>query len=309
MELGSKYKYKITIFTPTYNRGYIINNLYQSIKRQTIKNFEWIIIDDGSTDNTEQLVCGWQKEKNDFPIVYKRVENGGKHRAINRAVQIANGEKFFIVDSDDFLPKNSIETIEKYFNRINEYKGYQMAGICGIKAYMNGDFVGTTFNEETKCCTYLEREKYGISGDKAEIIYTDVMKKYPFPEYKGENFITEAIVWDRMASDEYNLLFFNEIVYLCEYRDDGLTNQGLALFYKNPNGYGLYLRQCREYKKFKNDLQNYFDQECYNHWKSIMSAKQISELIGCKKNIMLFCYFKQRIREQLSKLKQRIIKR
>ena len=94
------FQYKITLFTPTYNRAYILDKLYRSVQRQTFRDFEWLIIDDGSSDNTEALVRGWMDDGNDFPIRYEKVPNGGKCRAINRGLDLAQGELFFIMDSD-----------------------------------------------------------------------------------------------------------------------------------------------------------------------------------------------------------------
>ena len=108
------YKYKITLFTPTYNRAYIIDNLYQSIKRQTFRDFEWIIFDDGSNDNTEELINKWILDNNDFPIVYLKGKNGGKCRATNRALEIARGEIFFTIDSDDYLTDDACEKINSW---------------------------------------------------------------------------------------------------------------------------------------------------------------------------------------------------
>ena len=96
----------ISVFTPTYNRAYILPILYESLKWQTCHDFEWIIVDDGSTDNTEEIVCSWQKEKKDFPIVYRKQQNGGKHTTINHGVSLARGEWLFIVDSADLEVKN-----------------------------------------------------------------------------------------------------------------------------------------------------------------------------------------------------------
>ena len=105
---------KITVFTPTYNRAYIIENLYRSLQRQTVKDFEWLVIDDGSTDNTQELFDKWISEENAFPIRYYKQRNGGKCRAINRALDLAQGELFFTVDSDDYLTKDALEKVMRW---------------------------------------------------------------------------------------------------------------------------------------------------------------------------------------------------
>lgn len=241
---------KITVFTPTYNRGYIIDNLFQSLKRQTYRDFEWIVIDDGSSDDTENIFQKYQSMDNGFPIIYKKVANGGKHRAINKGVKLAQGDLFFIVDSDDHLTATALERIVHVAKSIPADQKKEFAGVCGLKGYSADMLVGKTFdNTEFLDITSLERPQYGIYGDKAEVFYTDILKKYPFPEFENENFITECVVWDKIGFDGYKLRFFNDIVYICDYLPDGLTKQGERLFDKNPMGYGLYLYQSSIYGK------------------------------------------------------------
>ena len=238
---------KITVFTPTYNRAYILENLYRSLQRQTFRDFEWLIVDDGSSDNTKELVLKWQKEENHFLIRYFYKENGGKHRAINYGVERAEGELFFIVDSDDYLTNDSLEKIAKYTKEIENDLSY--CGVCGLKGHSVSDEIGTTFEGKTIDITMLDREKYGIQGDKAEVFYTSLLKCYPFPSYDGETFLTECVVWDKIANDGYKMRFFNEIIYIGDYLSDGLTTHSDELFLKNPKGYGLYLYQSFKFKK------------------------------------------------------------
>ena len=257
------YKYRLTVFTPTYNRGYIIENLYNSLKDQTFKDFEWVVIDDGSTDNTEELFKVWINEKNDFSIKYIKRKNGGKHRAINQGVEIAQGELFFIVDSDDKLINKALEIIDIQEMSIPKEKKKEFAGVCGNKGYTEKDIIGSTFDNEILDITMLEREKNGIYGDKAEVFYTDILKRYKFPEFEGENFITECVVWDRIAYDKYKLRFFNKIIYIGDYLEDGLTKQGNQVFKNNPKGYALFLTQRAKYdrlslKKRVNKYEQYY---------------------------------------------------
>ena len=231
----------VTIFTPLYNRADIVENLYNSLKRQTVKDFEWLVIDDGSTDNPKEKFDVWIKENNGFDIRFYRVENGGKHRAINKGVKLAKGELFFISDSDDYLPDNAIELVEKIDSGIEDKTGF--AGFSGIIKSPSGELFGTTFDGDYIDATSLDRGEYGVSGDKSEVMYTEVMKKYPFPEIENENFITEDIVWSRMAADGYKIRWTNEFIYVAEYLEDGLTMQGREKFRKNPIGYTMYAKQ------------------------------------------------------------------
>lgn len=236
----------ITIFTPTYNRAALLFKLYDSLKNQTSFDFEWLIIDDGSEDETRHVVESFIKECVKFPIRYYVQENHGKHVAINNGVQLAHGEKFFIVDSDDWLPINAIEQIHLFFEGIKDLKGY--AGIAGLKLFSNGRLVGKTFNGTYLDCTTLERAQNNIIGDKAEIFYTNILKKYPFPVYDGENFLSEEIVWNRIARDGYRFRWFNEGLYFCEYLEDGLSKTSNKEF-NNFNGFKLVIRELLTYKE------------------------------------------------------------
>jgi glycosyltransferase involved in cell wall biosynthesis len=240
---------RITVFTPTYNRGYIIENLYKSLQRQTFKDFEWVVVDDGSTDDTAERFERIKNEKNDFSIQYVKTENGGKHRAINCGVKLAQGELFYIVDSDDYITDDALEIIDKVERTIPENEKDRFCGVCGQRGSAKGVAIGTTFSGDFFDITILERSRYKIEGDKAEVFYTHTMRQYPFPEFAGEKFVTECVIWDRMAADGYLLRFFNQIVTICEYLPDGLTAIGMAKLINNPRGYSLYISQSVRYGK------------------------------------------------------------
>ena len=221
----------VTIFTPTYNRAYIIGKLYRSLLGQTDRNFEWLIVDDGSTDNTRELIGSFIQEAK-IPIRYSWQENGGKHRAINRGVQEAVGELFFIVDSDDQLVSEAIERIIYHYGTIREDKTF--AGVCGLKACFSGEKIGGEANFKLLECSALEfRYKYHIKGDMAEVFRTEVLREYSFPEIEGEKFCPEALVWNRIAR-KYKLRYFYEKIYLCDYLSDGLTARIVKLRMKSP---------------------------------------------------------------------------
>lgn len=211
----------VTVFTPTYNRAYRIQALYESLQKQTCKDFEWLVVDDGSTDNTSELFEQWQSEKNSFPIRYFKQPNGGKHRAVNFGAKIADGQVFYIVDSDDQLPANSIEIIVEEYTKIKDNK--EVGGLSGIKAYFDWQKVGGEQNFGTLFCNSLDfRYKYKIKGDMAEVFKTDVIREYPFPEIEGEKFCPEAVLFQRVAA-KYKFYYFYKKIYLCDYLPDGLT--------------------------------------------------------------------------------------
>ncbi len=249
---------KVTVFTPTYNRGYILNKCYESLRKQTNTDFEWIVIDDGSTDNTEEIVKKWICEDNKFNIRYFKTENGGKHRAINKAVDLAQGYLFFIVDSDDYLTEDAIEKVIKAEQTISNNKE-KYAGIAMARGYSSTKMIGTTFNGNYLDATSIERKKFNINGDKAEIFYTEILRKNKFPEFKGENFVTEALVWNRIARQGYKLRWFQDIIYICQYRDDGLTKKGSSIYKNSPSGLCLYIRE------YINDFNLNFLRKCLQY--------------------------------------------
>lgn len=221
----------VTVTTPTYNRAPLLTRLYQSLCRQTCLDFEWLIVDDGSTDGSEQIVKGFISEGK-LTIKYFRKPNGGKHTAINLAVRKAQGELFFIADSDDWLPPTSIESVKQHYESIRGNNEY--AGICGLDSFPDGNIIGTGLPRMTVDASYLEiRDKYQVSGDMKEVYRTSVLREYPFPEINGETFCSEALIWNRIAS-KYLLRYFNEVIYTAEYQLDGITASITRIRIKNP---------------------------------------------------------------------------
>lgn len=220
----------ITVFTPTYNRAHLLERLYQSLCQQTQKDFEWVIVDDGSTDETPSLIARFQSEGQIF-IQFFQQENSGKHVAINKGVAMANGELFFIVDSDDFLPEQAIEKVYFYYDKIKVSP--LIAGIAGRRMYADLSIVGTPSFEEMISNSIDIRYKYNVIGDLVEVFKTSVLKSYPFPEIKGEKFCPEALVWNRIAL-HYKLLFFSEGIYITEYLEGGLTSSIVKVRRQSP---------------------------------------------------------------------------
>lgn len=221
----------ITIFTPTYNRAYIIHKLFESLQIQTNKDFEWLIVDDGSTDNTANIVEQFKTEAN-FPIRYYFKVNGGKHRAINYGVPIANGELFFIVDSDDYLSPDAVDRLSHYYQEIKNNDC--IAGVCGLRKYPDGRINGLRKEFNVLDATTAEISKY-LTCDKAEAYKTEILKHYPFPEFDGEKFISEGVVWNKI-SKEYKVRYFFEPIYICEYLEDGLTRNVVRQHRNSPLG-------------------------------------------------------------------------
>ena len=265
---------KIMVFTPTYNRGYCIENLYQSLVGQTYKDFEWMVIDDGSTDNTEEIFQRLMQE-NKIKIIYIKQKNGGQHRALNKAIEQSTSEILMIVDSDDDLTPDALYWIDYYENTIKDKTQY--AGVSGLRRYRrDGGIVGTFYskkNVEYIDATNLERFKYNILlRDKAEAYYTNVLKKYyPIPEFAEENDVEKGVLWNRIAADNLKIRWFNKGIYNCEYLPDGMTRNTEKNYLKNYNGYTLYTKEFIHY-----DISFYQKLKAVVHYCEIARKKKIN---------------------------------
>lgn len=223
----------ITVITPTYNRADLLPRLYESLLAQTNQDFEWLVVDDGSTDATGELIQSYCQE-NAVRISYIKQENAGKHVALNRGIACIESELTFIVDSDDYLPMDAVEIILSY-----HYKYKDIPGLCGysfLRCHQDGRVNTAYFPEDEKIASYLETRINGnIGGDKAEVFYTDILKKYPFPVYEGEKYMPEDAVWMQM-SGPYRMVHINRNVYICDYLEGGLTNTGRRMKIHSPRG-------------------------------------------------------------------------
>ena len=250
----------LTIFTPTYNRAHTLPRLFESLKSQTCKDFEWLVIDDGSSDNTEVLFSEWLKYDYGFNINYVPIENGGKNRAINKGIRLARGQYFMILDSDDMLTTDAVEFICEKMREIENIPDF--IGVSGKKADMDtGLPVGVmnkNYSEEGYTdCSNLERGQHNLGRDMAEVFITEYLRKYEFKVWPGEKFTPEEVVWNRMALDGYKLRWFNKITYLCEYQPGGLSNSTWSLLKNNPMGYAMMFNIRLEiYKDFRLRITN-----------------------------------------------------
>ena len=271
---------RFTVFTPAYNRGYIIEQLFDSLCRQTFRDFEWVVVDDGSTDNTEEVMQRLMAREHFFPIIYKKQPNGGKHRAWNRGVELASGELFFGCDSDDYLTDDALEIADRIERSIPENEKKHFAGICGLRGNMQNQMLGTSYDGARYMdITYLEREKNRVKGDKTEIMYTWVWKKYPYHEFEGENFLTEATALIRMADNGLKMRYFNQVVKITEYLPDGLTANSWSRFISSPQGYGLYIHQQIEHGLLRGKRKWRAVANYYNQLHGSLSLKTMAEYL------------------------------
>lgn len=238
------FNYKITIFTPTYNRANLLPRLYESLCRQTIRNFEWLVVDDGSVDNTEEVIRHFINE-NKVDIRYFKQKNKGKHCAINKGVQEAKGELFFIVDSDDYLIDASCEIALNRYEKVSDNS--QIAGIVGRRGYSNTEAIGTSKRYKDLVCSIFDfRYRYKVEGDMAEIFRTEILKHHPFPEIENEKFCPESLVWNRIGKS-YDMLWFSDIIYICEYLEGGLTANIFNVRKKSPTTVLAYYSELEKY--------------------------------------------------------------
>ncbi len=236
-------QYLITVFTPAYNRAALLPRLYDSLLQQQYRHFEWIIVDDGSTDHTQETVHAI-KEQQKIPVLYRRQKNAGKHAAINRGLDMASGELFFIVDSDDRLYEDALEKINTLYQPIRNNRDF--CGVSGVRAYPDGRRIGGRVDFGVLDCSAVDlRYRYRIRGDMAEVFRTDILRQYRFPEIEGEKFCPEALVWNRMAW-RYKLRYSSEKIYCGEYLPGGLTSRITQLRKENP------VNTCMHYAELGN---------------------------------------------------------
>lgn len=225
----------ITILTPTYNRASLLPRLFDSLLRQTNKDFEWIVVDDGSTDDTREVVANL-KEKcgGAFPMGYVYKANGGKHMAINIGAERARGELLFIADSDDLLTDDALETVANSWHDISDDKSF--AGIAGLDIAMDTrEVIGSGLPQEHIDCNAIDiRYRHHVTGDMKEVFRTEVLREFPFPEFTGERFCPEQLVWFRMAR-RYRLRYINKPIYIADYQPDGITAGITRARMRNPS--------------------------------------------------------------------------
>ena len=211
----------ITILTPTFNRAHLLPRLFESLTHQTDFNFEWLVMDDGSTDGTSDLFAGKTFLSAPFPIRYYRQENGGKHRALNAGVKQAKGDFIFIADSDDWLLPQSVAIVGQHASAIADDNTF--AGVAGLDVFDDERIVGTGLPQDIIDCNAMDiRYRYHVDGDLKEVFKTTVLQEFPFPEIQDEKFCPEQLVWFRIAQ-KYKLRYFNTPIYVAEYQPNGIT--------------------------------------------------------------------------------------
>ncbi|WP_103068557.1 glycosyltransferase family 2 protein [Aquimarina sediminis] len=227
----------ITVFTPTYNRAYCLHKCYESLIRQSNQDFVWLIIDDGSSDNTKELVDSWIKEDK-IDIQYHYQENLGMHGGHNAAYRLIETTLNVCIDSDDCMGEEAIQKILDSWERIKDKS--EFAGIVGLDADEDGNIIGTKIPENVKETTLYEiYHTHKVVGDKKLVYRTEVVKKYPpYPIFEGERFVPLGYLY-QLIDQDYKLLPVNEVFCVVEYMTDGSSMNMLKQYRRHPRGFAF----------------------------------------------------------------------
>lgn len=234
----------LTIFTPAYNRAHTLPRTYESLLVQDCKDFIWLIVDDGSSDNTAELVKAWQANDNGFEIRYIYKENGGMHTAHNTAYENIDTELNTCIDSDDCMAPGAVEKILCKWESVRDC-GY--AGIIALDSDMEGTIIGQGFPEDLTETTLMDYYAAGGSGDKKLIYRTDVINQYPpYPVFEGERYVALAYKY-RLIDQDYKLTVLNEVVCNVDYQPDGHSTGMWKEYVRSPRGFAFWRKVCMQY--------------------------------------------------------------
>lgn len=290
---------KLTVFTPAYNRAHTLPRAFEALKKQSDKRFVWLIVDDGSTDNTREVVEDFQKEDCGFKIEYVYKENGGMHTAHNTAYKNIDTELNVCIDSDDELADGAVRCILDLWKKI-DHKKY--AGIIGLDAYLNtGKVIGTDFPDNMKETTLAGFYDAGGSGDKKLVYRTDIMKALPpYPVFEGEKYV--SLGWKYQLCDQrYRLVTTNTVLCNVEYQADGSSNNMLRQYLRNPKGFAFIRKENMKYitdfKRNVIDAIHYCSSSRLSHNKNYIkeSPKPLLTLLCTPAGWLLTAYIKRKV--------------
>lgn len=231
----------ITILTPTYNRAHTLTRLFESLLEQTNQKFEWVVVDDGSTDSTHDLIEKFI-HSSCLNIKYIYQDNQGKPSAVNKGVENSLGDYIFIVDSDDFLTKDCVEILqEKILLHIKNNNIF--SGLCFRKGRVDGSILGeeliNTFEDDYSYYHSTELKNM-LNVDLAYCFNRKYMEENKFPYFVGEKFVPELYIWNKITDSAKVYAYLHKVLYLCEYLPDGLTANFNQQLKNNPKGFFLY---------------------------------------------------------------------
>lgn len=256
----------LTIFTPAYNRAHTLPRTYQSLCAQSCKDFIWLIVDDGSLDNTAALVKEWQQADNGFEIRYIYKENGGMHTAHNTAYENIDTELNVCIDSDDCLAEDAVEKILRKWDAVRD-QGY--AGLIGLDADFDGNLIGKGFPEGLEHTTLVGYYSAGGFGDKKLVYRTEVINQYPpYPVFEGEKYVALAYKY-RLIDQEYELAVLDEVLCNVDYQEDGHSRTMWKEYVRSPRGFAFWRKVCMQYPQSTKRLVV----DCVHYCSSSIQAK------------------------------------
>lgn len=256
----------LTVFTPAYNRAHTLMRTYESLCSQSCKEFVWLIVDDGSQDNTGELVKAWQSRDNGFEIRYVYKQNGGMHTAHNTAYERIDTELNVCIDSDDKLASGAVEKILCKWAAVKDH-GY--AGIIGLDADFDGNVIGKGFPEGLTETTVIGYYAAGGSGDKKLVYRTDIINQYPpYPVFEGEKYVALAYKY-RLIDQTYKMAVLDDVLCNVEYQPDGSSGTMWKQYVKNPKGFAFWRKVCMQYPMSKKRMVV----ECIHYVSSSLIAK------------------------------------
>ena len=290
---------KLTIFTPAYNRAHTLPRTYESMCQQSCKDFIWLVVDDGSQDNTAELVHRWQANDNGFEIRYIYKENGGMHTAHNTAYEHIDTELNTCIDSDDKLAPGAVEKILQKWEQVKD-QGY--AGIIALDADFDGKIIGKGFPEEMTETTVIGYYAAGGSGDKKLIYRTDIINQYPpYPVFEGEKYVSLSYKY-RLIDQTYKMAVLDEVVCNVEYQPDGSTGTMWKQYLKNPKGWAFWRKVCMQHphstKRLVIDCIHYVSSSLIagNKWFISESPRKVLTLLCVPFGVALTMYVKNKAR-------------
>lgn len=291
----------LTVFTPAYNRAHTLSRTYKSLLNQDCKEFIWLVVDDGSKDNTEELVKQWQEKDNGFEIQYICKENGGMHTAHNTAYENIHTELNVCIDSDDEMALGAVRKIKEAWIAVKD-KDY--AGLIALDVDMNtGNIIGTGFTEGVTETTLSGYYAAGGSGDKKLIYRTDVINSVPpYPVFEEEKYVALAYKY-RLIDQHYKLSVLNEVVCNVEYQADGSSGTMWNQYIKNPKGFAFWRKVCMEYpesrKRLIIDCIHYCSSSCIakNRKYISQSPKKFLTLLCTPLGFIVSIYIKRKAKQ------------
>lgn len=247
----------ISVVTPTYDRAHTLPRLFASLERQNCQEFEWIVIDDGSTDDTQTLLHEWAARHDGFALRHDRVPHGGAIRAMNKGIELAHGEYIMLVGSDDFLVDDAISLVSSWIP--DSRRDPKCLGVGAIHGWESGQEtvqVPIPPGEEYLRCSNLDRAKHGLRSDMNEAYRADVLKEHPFPVWTGEIFAPEQIVFDQLSLDGWFLHWYDRVICLGDHQSGGLSSGADLLMSRNPMGFAMLANHRLKHVRGKDSVQS-----------------------------------------------------